>query len=61
MKGNERYVYVYDDGSREELIAAFRNQAADPQLSLNWFDAGVLTERARQQAPAGATGTPARF
>src|SRR5437762_3303813 len=25
----------------------FRNQAADPGLALNWFDAGVLTDRAR--------------
>ena len=58
MKGNERYVYVYDDGSRDELIAAFRNQAADPHLSLNWFDAGVLTERAREQAPVGAPAEP---
>lgn len=52
VKGAERYVYVYDDASRDDLIAAFRHQAADPGLSLNWFDAGVLTQRAREQSEA---------
>ena len=30
MKGSERYIYVYDDSSRDDLIDAFRHQAADP-------------------------------
>jgi len=49
IKGNERYVYVYDDDSCQRLIDAFRDQAADPQLSFTWFDATVLTEKAREQ------------
>ena len=28
IKGDEHYVYVYDDASRAELIDALRNQAA---------------------------------
>jgi hypothetical protein len=54
IKGNERYVFVYDDESREPLLEAFRAQAADPDLSLNWYDAAVLTQKAHEQA-AGAT------
>ncbi len=54
IKGNERYVYVYDDDSRSDLIDALRNQAADPGLSFSWFDAAVLTEKAREQAKAAA-------
>ena len=50
VKGAERFVFVYDDDSRDETIAAIRDQAADPSVSLNWFDAAVLTERARKQA-----------
>ena len=49
IKGQERYVYVYDDDSRRELIDAFRDQAADPRLNLTWFDALVLTKKAREQ------------
>jgi hypothetical protein len=56
FKGQERYVYVFDDASRDTLIDAFRNQAADPQLSLNWFDVAVLTGKAREQAQPSDTG-----
>jgi hypothetical protein len=55
IKGEERYVYVYDDASRSPLLETFRAQAADRELSLNWFDAAVLTQKAREQA---ASGTP---
>ena len=50
IKGEERYVFVYDDASRQPLIDTFRDHAADPHLSFNWFDAVVLTEKAREQA-----------
>jgi hypothetical protein len=50
IKGNERYVYVYDDASRSPLLDCFEAQASDPALSLNWFDAAMLTRKAREQA-----------
>ena len=50
IKGGERYVYVYDDASRPRLLEVFRAHAADPGLSLNGFDAAVLTQKAREQA-----------
>jgi hypothetical protein len=49
IKGPERYIFVYDDESRSELIDAFRHHAADPRMSFNWFDAAVLTDKARAQ------------
>lgn len=49
VKGQERYVFLYDDDSRRQLIDAFRDQASDPGLSLTWFDALVLTQKAREQ------------
>jgi hypothetical protein len=62
IKGHERYVYVYDDSSRASLLHAFNAQAADPRLSLNWFDAAVLTQKAREQAAHAdaATASPQR-
>jgi hypothetical protein len=53
VKGAERYVFVYDDASRGALVDAFRDHAADPGLTFSWFDAAVLTEKAREQARAG--------
>jgi hypothetical protein len=55
IRGKERFVYVYDDESREELLRAVRAQAADPAVSLTWYDAAVLADRARQQAAAAGT------
>lgn len=52
VKGQERYIFVYDDDSRSELIDVLRNQAASPRLSLTWFDALVLTRKAREQEAA---------
>jgi hypothetical protein len=60
LKGKERYVFVYDDASRLPLLDAFRDQAADPALSFSWFDAAVLTEKARAQEAAGGTPEPLR-
>ncbi len=49
VKGGERYVYVFDDSSQERLVDVFRDQAADPRLSLSWRDVGVLTNKAKEQ------------
>ncbi|MFO0865307.1 MAG: hypothetical protein U0744_11775 [Gemmataceae bacterium] len=49
VKGSERYVFVFDDESRAKLIDSFRDLAANPHLSLTWFDALVLTKKAREQ------------
>jgi hypothetical protein len=55
-KGNERYVFVYDDEAHEPLIDALRDQAADPNLNFTWFDAAILTEKAREQAQMAEQG-----
>lgn len=49
VKGEERYVFLYEDESQPALIELFREWAADPALSFNWFDVAVLTEKSRQQ------------
>lgn len=59
IKGNERYVFVYDDDSRAALIDTFRDQAADPALSFTWFDATVMTEKAREQGRNSSAVPPA--
>ncbi|HWG41990.1 MAG TPA: hypothetical protein VN688_04330 [Gemmataceae bacterium] len=58
LKGEERYIYVYDDDSRSPLLEAFRAQAADPDLSLNWFDVVVLSQKAREQAASATLPQP---
>jgi hypothetical protein len=47
IKGNERFIYIYDDTGQQPLIETFRDQAADPHLSFSWFDAAVKSPRTR--------------
>lgn len=49
VKGEERYVFVYDDDSGDDLLDAFRQFAADPRYNFSWFDAAVLADKAREQ------------
>ena len=49
FKAEERFIFVYDDDSRDAVIDEIRNRAADPTAALNWFDAAVLTDRVRNQ------------
>ena len=49
FKGDKRFIFVYDDDSKDELIDEIRHRAADPSVAMNWFDAAVLTERVRNQ------------
>jgi hypothetical protein len=51
VKGGERYVFLYDDDSREETLKALGRFAADPELSFSWYDASVLGDKVRR-APA---------
>jgi len=47
FKGDERFIFVYDDESRDSLLDELRHKAADPGVTLNWFDAAVLSERVK--------------
>lgn len=52
IKGAEHYIFVYDDESRAQLIDTVRDEAADPNSNISWFDAMVLTTKAREQEQA---------
>jgi len=58
IKGADRYIFVYDDDSRREVIDTFRDQAADPGLSMTWFDAVVLTNKSKEQTNQAAEPIP---
>jgi len=48
VKGGERYVFLFDDDSRAEALAALGRHAANPDLSFSWYDAAVLGQKVRQ-------------
>ena len=49
VKGQERYIFLYDQDSRSELLRTLGRYAADPALSLNWFDVAALCQRIRAE------------
>jgi hypothetical protein len=51
VKGGERYVFLYDDNSREETLRTLGRYASNPDLSFSWYDASVLGQKVRQNAP----------
>lgn len=50
VKGEERYIFLYDDAHRTETLRMLGRYAADPQLSFSWYDAAVLSKKIRETA-----------
>lgn len=48
VKDSERYVFIYDDESPDTLLQTLGRFAADKQLSFNWYDAAVLSQKVRR-------------
>ena len=49
VKGEERYVFLYDDASRAETLRTLGRYASNPELSFTWYDAAVLSQKIRQE------------
>jgi hypothetical protein len=45
VRGEERYVFLYDDESADQLLRTLGEYAADPELSFSWYDAAVMSQR----------------
>jgi hypothetical protein len=52
VKGQERYVFLYDDASRAEVLRVFGRFASDLEFSFTWYDAAVLAKKVRQETHA---------
>ena len=47
VKCAERYIFIYTDENRVEVLRQLGRFAMNPELSLNWYDAAVLSQRIR--------------
>ncbi len=52
VKGEERYVFLYDDSRRAEALRTLGRYASNPDLNFSWYDAAVLSQKVRQNAQA---------
>jgi hypothetical protein len=48
VKGQERYIFLYDDSQRAEALRVLGRYASNPELSFSWYDAAVLSQKIRQ-------------
>jgi hypothetical protein len=49
VKGEERYIFLFDDKSRAETLRILGRYASNPQLSFSWYDAAILSQKIRQE------------
>jgi hypothetical protein len=50
VKGEERYIFLYDDEHKSEALRTLGKFASNPELTFSWYDAAVLSQRIRQTA-----------
>jgi hypothetical protein len=55
VRGEEQYVFVFDEARRTQLLRLLGRFAADPELSLTWYDAAILSQKIREMMPATVT------
>lgn len=50
IKGQDKYVFLFDDANRVETLRMLGRYAADPELNFSWYDAAMLSQRIREMA-----------
>lgn len=55
VKGEERYIFLFDDQNRSEALRTLGRFASNPELSFTWYDAAVLSQKIRKIIPTEAT------
>ena len=56
VKGEDRYIFLFDDEHRAEALRTLGRYASNPELSFTWYDAAVLSQKIRHafhQQPIG--------
>ena len=46
-KGQERYLFLFNDESRADTLRTLGRYASNPDLSFTWYDAAVLSQKIR--------------
>jgi hypothetical protein len=54
VKGEERFIFLYDDERRADTLRMLGRFAADPEVNFSWYDAAVLSQKIRQASPTVA-------
>jgi hypothetical protein len=55
VKGEERYIFLFDDAHKSDALRTLGRYASNPELSFTWHDAAVLSQRLRQSCEEAVT------
>ncbi len=50
VKGEERYIFLFNDQKRSETLRTLGRYASNSRLSFSWHDAAVLSQKVRNSA-----------
>ena len=48
IAGDQKYIWIFDEANRDATLRQIAKDAANPDLSLSWYDAAVLSKKARE-------------
>lgn len=51
QKKEERYIFLFRDEHRAEVLQTFGRFASNELLSMTWYDAAVLSQKVRKLCP----------
>jgi hypothetical protein len=51
VKGEDRFIFLFDDSNRDETLRQLARFAADPELNFSWYDAAMLSRKIRDAVP----------
>jgi hypothetical protein len=54
IRGNEKYLFIYDNESRAETLRTFGRFASNPELSFSWYDAAEMCQKVRKKETKNA-------
>ena len=47
LKGEERYIFLFNDQNRKETLRLLGRYASNPDLSFTWYDTAVMSQKVR--------------
>lgn len=48
VKGDEKFIFLFDDDNRDETLRQLARFAANPELDFSWYDAAMLSRKIRE-------------
>ncbi|MEM9827437.1 MAG: hypothetical protein AAF958_12650 [Planctomycetota bacterium] len=56
VKGDEKFLFLFDDQNRDETLRQLARFAANPELDFSWYDAAMLSQKIRDACPVDSDG-----